>query len=257
MKIAIVTGASSGMGKEFVKRIDKKCHGLDEIWLLARRKDAMEELRQHTKINLRIFPIDLTDKLMMQQFEECLAIEKPDVKILVNCSGYGKTGPFEDISKEETLGMIDVNCYALTSMTYSVIPYMTKHSYIINVASIAGFLPQPNFAVYAATKAYVVSFSRGLREELKGRKIWVSTVCPGPVDTEFFDIAEQTGETFALKKTFLAKKEKVVKHALGEAFAKKDVIVYSLPMKAMHVLVKIVPQRIILNIYAKMLRGVK
>lgn len=253
MKIAIVTGASSGMGKEFVTQIDQKCYGLDEIWLVARRKEAMEELQGTTAAKLRIFPVDVSNKLMMKQFEECLEIENPNVKILVNCAGYGKTGTFEQVSKEDTLGMIDVNCIGLTSMTYTVLPYMSKHSYIINLASMAGILPQPNFAVYAASKAYVLSFSRALRREVKGRGIWVSAVCPGPVETEFFQIAEQTGKSFALKKYFHAKKEKVVSHALKESFKKREVIIYSMPMKALLVFVKIFPQSVILDVYNKLL----
>ena len=253
MKIAIVTGASSGMGKEFVTQIDKKCYGLDEIWLLARRKEAMEELQGSTEAKIRVFPIDLSDKTMLDQFEECLAIEKPDVKILVNSAGFGKTGAFDCIDKRENLGMIEVNCIGLTAITYSVLPYMSKHSYVINLASVAGILPQPDFAVYAASKAYVLSFSRALRREVRSRGISVSTVCPGPVDTEFFQIAEQTGQTFMLKKFFYAKKEKVVGQALRETFQKKEVIVYSLPMKFLRVLVKVFPQSQILDIYVKML----
>ena len=253
MKIAIVTGASSGMGKEFVTQIDQKCYGLDEIWLVARRKEAMEELQGTTEAKLRIFPVDVSNKLMMKQFEECLEIEKPNVKILVNCAGFGKTGSFDEVNKEDTLGMIDVNCTGLTSMTYSVLPYMTRHSYIINLASMAGILPQPNFAVYAASKAYVLSFSRALRREVKGRGICVSAVCPGPVETEFFQVAEQTGKSFALKKYFHANKEKVVCQALKQAFQKKEVIVYSLPMKGLWLLVKLLPQNFILDVYTKML----
>lgn len=253
MKIAIVTGASSGMGKEFVQQIDKKCYGLDEIWLLARRKEAMEELQGTTEAKLRIFPIDVSDKTMLNQFDECLAIEKPDVKILVNCAGYGKTGSFDQIEQKDTVGMIEVNCIGLTAITYSVLPYMSRHSYIINLASVAGILPQPDFAVYAASKAYVLSFSRALRREVKARGISVSAVCPGPVKTEFFQIAEQTGKTFMLKKFFYAKKEKVVSQALKEAFQKKEVIVYSLSMKGLRLLVKVFPQSLILDIYAKIL----
>ncbi|MBR1692314.1 MAG: SDR family NAD(P)-dependent oxidoreductase [Lachnospiraceae bacterium] len=253
MKIAIVTGASSGMGKEFVRQIDERCYGLDEIWMLARRREEMEELNGQTQAKLRIFPVDVSDKVMLGQFEECLAIEQPNVKILVNCAGYGKTGAFDHIGKEENLGMIDVNCRGLTAVTYSVLPYMTRHSYIIHLASAAAFLPQPDFAVYAATKSYVLSFSRALRREVMSRGICVSAVCPGPVKTDFFRIAEQTGETFALKKFFYAQKEKVVRQALLGAFRKKEVIVYSLPMQGFCALTKALPHRVLLDVYSKML----
>lgn len=253
MKIAIVTGASSGMGKEFVKQIDEKCYGLDEIWMLARRMAPMEEMKGQTHTKLRIFQVDVADQVMLTQFEECLAIEKPEVRILVNCAGFGKTGTLQKISREDNLGMIDVNCRGLTALVYGVLPYMTRHSYIINLASSAAFLPQPRFAVYAATKSYVLSFSRALRREVISRGIYVSAVCPGPVRTEFFTIAEQTGENFALKKLFYVNKERVVAQALRESFQKKEVIVYSLPMKGFRALSKAVPHQLLLDLYAKMI----
>ena len=160
---------------------------------------------------------------------------------------YGKTGPFETIPEADTLGMIDLNCRALTKMTYLVLPYMPKRSYLIQFASIAGILPQPNFAVYAASKAYVLSLTRALREELRSRQISVTAICPGPVDTAFF----------GLKKYFMARKEKVVAKALHDAMRKKDVSVYGLSMKLLRILVKYVPQKWILYIYARLLRGVK
>lgn len=256
MKIAIITGASSGMGQEFVKQLDKKCLGLDEFWMVARRESPMKELEQATKAKLRYFSMDLTKEdygSLIHALEE----KKPQVKILVNCAGYGKTGPFLDIEEKDNSGMIALNCMALTKVTYKVLPYMTKNSYIINLASAAAFLPQPNFAVYAATKSYVLSFSRALNREVRSKGIWVSAVCPGPVNTPFFQIAEETGSTFALKKWFMAKKEKVVAQAVKESFSKKEVITYGLSMKGLHVIGKLLPQGMILDIYGKMLRGIK
>ncbi|MBO6016040.1 MAG: SDR family NAD(P)-dependent oxidoreductase, partial [Lachnospiraceae bacterium] len=113
MKIAIVTGASSGMGQEFVRQIDQRCYGIDEIWMLARRQSEMEALQGLTQAKLRVFPVDVSDKVALLQFEECLAIEKPDVKILVGCAGFGKMGDFDHIDKDDNLGMIDVNCMGL------------------------------------------------------------------------------------------------------------------------------------------------
>jgi len=241
------------MGKEFVSQIDRRCYGIDEIWMLARRQSEMEQLMGKTEAKLRIFPVDVSDKVALDQFAECLAIQQPNVKILVNCAGFGKTGDFEKIGKPDNLGMIDVNCMGLTAVTYSVLPYMTKHSFIINLASSAAFLPQPKFAVYAATKSFVLSFSRALRREVKNRGISVSAVCPGPVKTEFFQIAEQTGENFALKKYFYVEKENVVHQALRESFAGKEVIVYSLPMKGFAALAKAFPHKVILDLYGQLL----
>ena len=256
MKIAVITGASSGMGQEFARQINKKCLGLDEIWLIARRKDLLEELASQLTIPVRIFAMDLSDDPSYAELIFALESEKPQVRVAVNCAGYGKTGPFDAISLEDSLGMIDLNCRALTKMTYLLLPYMPKRSYLIQVASVAGILPQPNFAVYAASKAYVLSLSRGLREELRPKGISVTAVCPGPVSTDFFAIAEQTGSPFALKKYFMAKKENVVALALKDAFSKKDVSVYGFSMKALRLLVKVVPQELVIYIYGKMCRSV-
>lgn len=257
MKIAIITGASSGMGQEFVKQLDKKCLGIDEFWLIARRKDAMQSLENDTKAKLRYFSMDLTASDAYQEFNQTLEELRPNVKILVNCSGYGKTGAFMDIPLSDNTGMIALNCEALTKITYLVIPYMSRNSYIINLASAAAFLPQPNFAIYAATKAFVLSFSRALKRELRSREIWVSAVCPGPVNTPFFDIAEDAGTPFSLKKSFMAKKEKVVAQAIKESFGKREVIVHKLSMRGLRFITKLFPMSIILDIYAKFLRGVK
>ena len=256
MKIAVITGASSGMGQEFALQINKKCLGLDEIWLIARRTDLLEELAGKLTLPVRIFSMDLSDDPSYASLIHALETEKPQVRVAVNCAGYGKVGPFQTISLEDSLGMIDLNCRALTKMTYLLVPFMKRRSYLIQVASVAGMLPQPNFAVYAASKAYVLSLSRGLREELRPKGISVTAVCPGPVATEFFSVAEQTGSPFALKKYFMAKKEKVVALALKDAFSKKDVSVYGLSMKALRLLVKIVPQSVVVYLYGKLCRNV-
>lgn len=257
MNIAIITGASSGMGKEFARQLTQKVLGLDEVWLIARRAELLDELAAELPVQTRIFCMDLTKDGDYEPFTDFLKQEKPRVRVLINCAGYGKTGPFLAVSEKDTLGMVDLNCRALTKMTYLVLPYMPKRSYLIQFASIAGVLPQPNFAVYAASKAYVLSLTRALREELRSRQISVTAICPGPVDTAFFSIAEETGSPFGLKKYFMARKEKVVAKALHDAMRKKDVSVYGLSMKLLRLLVKYVPQRWILFIYAKLLRGVK
>ncbi len=255
MKIAVITGASSGMGEEFAKQIDQKCIGLDEIWLIARRKDRMEALADTLTTAVKIIEMDLTQKYDYAKLEHLLQTVSPQVCLAVNCAGYGKTGPFSHISLDDNLGMIDLNCRSLTKMTYLLLPYMKKRSYLIQVASVAGMLPQPNFAVYAASKAYVLSFGRALREELRAKGISVTCVCPGPVATDFFAIAEETGSPFALKKYFIAKKDKVVAKALKDTFSQKDVSVYGVSMNALRVMVKLVPQKLILYIYGKLCRG--
>lgn len=256
MKIAVITGASSGMGMEFAKQICTKCLGLDEIWLIARREERLKKLAEELALPARIFKMDLTDDTAYGELTEALEKEQPQVRIAVNCAGFGKTAPFVDIGQEETLGMIDLNCRALTKMTCLLLPYMKPRSYLIQLASIAGILPQPNFAVYAASKAYVLSLSRALRQELRPRGIRVTAVCPGPVDTEFFTIAEETGAAFPIKKFFMAGKEKVVAKALRDTIKGKDMSVYGVSMNLLRLAVKIVPQKWAVSVYAGLCRRV-
>jgi hypothetical protein len=156
-------------------------------------------------------------------------------------------GEFATSDILEETGMIDVNCKALTNITYICLPYMRKNSRIIQMASSAAFLPQPNFAVYAATKSYVLSFSRALGEELRDRKIYVTAVCPGPVDTPFFDIAERTGSTLAVKKLTITTADKVVEQAINDSFHKREKSVCTPLIKGFEVVAKAVPHRAILE----------
>ena len=164
MNIIIITGASSGMGVEFALQLDNVFHNIDEIWMIARRKEGMLEVAQYLEHTTRVLDMDVTDEKQMERFKKLLADEKPVIRMLVNCAGYGIMGDFSASNIGEELGMIDVNCKALTLMTYLCIPYMRKNSRIIQLASSAAFLPQPNFTVYAATKSYVYSFSRALNQ---------------------------------------------------------------------------------------------
>ena len=154
---------------------------------------------------------------------------------------------------EEQCGMIDLNCRSLTKLTLLCLPYMTKGSRIINIASAAAFAPQPGFAVYAATKSYVYSFSQAIREETKGRGIVVTAVCPGPVDTEFFDRAGELKNFW--KATVRADAPGEVRQALRDSVRRKPVSVYGAAMKGARVLAKIVPDAQIASAMAWMSKG--
>lgn len=247
MKIAVITGASSGIGKEFAKQISGRYGKLDEIWIIARRKELLEELQAEIRNDVRIFAMDLTSSEDIKQFEEYLKDLNPEIKILVNCAGYGKVGKFEELDIYEQVGMIDINCKALTLFTGICLPYISSHSRIINVASAAAFCPQPRFNVYAATKSYVLSFSRALNNELKERKITVTSVCPGPVDTEFFEIAGDNGSE--IKKKMRVKPEKVVDKAIKDAALGNELSVYGAAMKTAEFGSKIVPHKLLMKFF--------
>ena len=247
--VALVTGASSGMGKEFVRQIAKKYKGFDEIWVIARRADRLKELKKEiVGTRVRILPMDLTKEENLERLERILKKEHPLIRILVNASGFGIAGNFEHQTQEDAKGMIRLNCEVLTRITYITLPYMSKGSYIYQIASSAGFAPQPDFAVYAATKAYVKSFSVALRQELSHQGIKVIAVCPGPVKTEFFDRAYEQEEMKFYKKFVMADPKKVVRKAICDARKNKAVSVYGITMKVTRIFCKILPGKWIAKI---------
>lgn len=249
MNIIMITGASSGMGMEFALQLDNVFGDtIDEIWLIARRKKQMLEVAEHLDHTSRVLDMDVTNEEDFIRLKKLLQSEKPVIRMLVNCAGYGVMGDFTKLNRNEQLGMIDVNCKALTQMTYTCIPYMRAKSRIIQLASSAAFMPQPGFAVYAASKSYVYSFSRALNEELRKKKIYVTAVCPGPVDTPFFDIAEKDGKILAIKKMTMAHPEKVVEKAISDSFNKKEVSVYGSWIKVLRIVAKIIPHKLLLII---------
>ncbi|MGN1084856.1 MAG: SDR family NAD(P)-dependent oxidoreductase [Lachnospiraceae bacterium] len=248
MKVVIITGASSGIGAEFARQLDRELPGVEEFWLAARRRERMEELAAGLRHRVRIFAEDIRNQSFYEELEEALQTSRADVKLLVNCAGYGIVGAFEERSKEEMLGMLDVNCKALTAVTELCLPYMGKNARILQMASSAAYLPQPGFAVYAAGKSYVLSFSRALSEELRKRRIYVTAVCPGPVDTEFFKRAEQYGASYGLKKYFMTDAESVVTEAIRASKRKQSVVTPGLAMKVFRFLTKLVPHTVILRV---------
>lgn len=220
MNIAIVTGASSGLGKTFVKQLDCRRH-LDEIWVIARRQDRLEQLRDEIATPLRILSYDLGQRTSLQEIDQLLANEHPTVQVLVNAAGFGKIGDYQDIKVESLGQMIDVNVRALIWMTQISIPYMSVGSRIVEIASTAAFQPLPYMNVYASTKAMVYRYSRALHEELKPRGIGVTVVCPYWVkDTEFISRAKHSYDSRYIRSfPFASKQDEVVRKALADSDA--------------------------------------
>lgn len=253
MKIAVVTGASSGIGREFVRQIGLLYKNLDEIWVIARRKDRMLELQKECPYALRIFAGDLLKKQVFKEYHKAINEYHPDVRLLVNAAGFGKSGTFTEIAesgKKIQTDMIDLNCRSLTRMTQMTLPHMSKGSRIVNIASAAAFCPQAGFSVYAATKSYVLSFSRSLEYELKNYGISVTAVCPGPVDTEFFNICGELSSP--IKKMTLASPKSVVHKALNDCRKRKSISIYGFPMKFAAIGSKLFPHSLILKIEGKL-----
>lgn len=189
MNIAVVTGASSGLGREYAKVLYESRTDLDEIWVIARREDRLQELQ--SELGSTVIPVafDITDDSSVEKYVKLLKDKQATVKLLINNAGFGKLGNFDELSLQDNTRMVRLNCEALTAITAATLPFMNERSEIINSCSIASFAPNTRMAVYSSTKAYVMSLSRALRAELKPRKINVLAVCPGPMSTEFLAIA--------------------------------------------------------------------
>lgn len=252
MNIVIITGASSGIGREFARQMDRSFASVDQFWLVARSRDKLEEVAKSLRHKSRVFAMDVTSNVQLERLENAVKKSHARVCMLINCAGYGIMGSFAEQDRKEETGMVRLNCEALTNITHRMIPYMSRGSRIVQLASCAAFLPQSDFAVYAASKAYVLRFSQALGEELKERGIYVTSVCPGPVDTPFFDIAERHGRTLAIKKYTMVRADQVVKKALKDSLHKKSKSVYSLPIKGVELLSKVLPHEFALKCMHKM-----
>ncbi|RSX50545.1 SDR family NAD(P)-dependent oxidoreductase [Bifidobacterium callimiconis] len=195
--IIVVTGASSGMGREFthqiaywasVGRVDA-----DEIWVIARRRERLEELEHAVPVPVRPLALDLTDPDDIDAYCQLLAEERPNITILANCAGFGAMDHFENVPLRTHLNMVDLNIKAPIAITTHSLPYMRAGARVMNLCSISGFLPCPYINVYAATKAFMVSWSRALGRELAHRGIKVTAACPYWVRTEFIARAQGSG----------------------------------------------------------------
>ena len=210
----------------------------------------MAGLAAQLRTPMRTLALDLTKMESVEALRALLDAERPEVAVLVNAAGGGKCGTCAERTLQETCGMIDLNCRGLTEMTCTCLPWMHKGTRIINLASAAAFCPQAKFAVYAATKSYVLSFSRSLAAELKEKGIFVTAVCPGPVDTPFFEVSGKLPG--GMKEAVMADPVQVVKQALIDAKYKKEVSVYGTAMKGAEAATKVLPHGMILKAMSMM-----
>ena len=245
MNIAVVTGASSGMGKEFVLQLSKYVK-VDEIWVIARREQALRELK--ADVPVRPVVLDLCDGESFHAYAQLLEQEKPNVKLLVNAAGFGKFGDYDQIPMEEDFRMLDLNCKALVAMTRLTVPYMEKGSHILELDSLSAFQPVPYITTYGATKAFVLSYSRAMGRELKPKGIRVMAMNPGWVKTEFFNHALQTNGNKVQYYNHLWEAKDVVATGLKDLYkTKKDVSIHGFRVKAQVLAVKFMPHSFVMN----------
>ena len=249
MNIAVVTGASSGMGREFVRQLSNYITP-DEIWVIARREDALLQLQQEVSIPLRILTLDLCKDESFSQYAAVLEQEKPNIRLLVNAAGFGKFGNFQEIPLEDDLRMIDLNCKSLVAMTRLSLPYMGSGSHILQLDSLSAFQPVPYIATYGATKSFVFSYTRATNAELQGTGIRMMAMNPGWVKTEFFQHAFRTNGGQVQYFDRLYEAEDVVRTGLRDLYkTKKEYSVHGFPTRMQVRLVKLLPHNIVMKIW--------
>ena len=247
MKVAVITGASSGMGQQFCLKLDGE---YDEIWGLALDDTGLKETEgMLKKSKFKMISGDLTDEKVIGQYVEMLESEKPDVSFLANCSGFCKFGSFEEIPLNVSVSMINLNVTALVKMCEITIPYMSKGARIVNIASMAGLQPTPYMNVYGASKAFVLSYSRSLNRELKDKGIVCTCMCPLWTNTKFLSVANETGSKKVSHISSSYSASDVVERGIMDARKGKDISIFGTKSFWQRLFVKVTPQWLIMNIW--------
>jgi len=247
---ALITGASSGIGREFARQLANRARA---IVLVARRSERLADLRdellnRNPNLEVHVRVVDLADKAQIQLLIDSLAHDEIDVDLLINNAGLGDSGAFATSDPIRNEQMALVNIVALTSLTRRLLPQMiaNRRGGILNVSSSAGFLPIPGDAVYAATKAYVTSFSEAIRAELRGKGVNVCAVCPGPVRTQFQQVAKRPGAQPEMgSRIFFVSTEQVVREALAALEADRPLVIPGIAMKLAMLLTRLMPMPVV------------
>jgi len=250
MKIAVVTGASSGMGRDFVLQLDQS-EPFDEIWAIALEEDLLLNLQKEVHAKVRVFALDFSKPDSLLRYQEALQTIAPNVAVLVNASGFGIFKSFEQTPLDRLYGMVDVNARAMMAMTHITLPFMQKNGQIYNMGSGSSFQPTPYALIYGASKAFVLSFSRGLNVELKNAKrdIHVMAVCPLWVKTNFFKTAV-SDKTITYFSKWVESSD-VVKQALRDMHRGKDLSILGLHMQLQVLGIKLLPVKLVMKIWCK------
>ncbi len=247
MKVAVITGASAGLGREFLAALPEFYPDIEEYWLIARRKEKLEEAAHTVSRQCRIFPLDLTEDESYKKLAEYAAEQNPDIRLLVNNSGCGFLGNVGDGELEHQTAMIELNLKGLTAVTHTLLPYMSQGSAIINVSSIASFCPNARMTVYSAGKAYVSAFTYGVGEELRGRGITATVVCPGPMDTDFITLGGIKGNSKTFDILPYCDPKKVARGSLAAAKKGKSSYTPRLFYKFYRTVAKLLPVKVVMK----------
>ncbi|MCC8123760.1 MAG: SDR family NAD(P)-dependent oxidoreductase [Oscillospiraceae bacterium] len=249
MRIAIITGASSGIGRAFAKYV-AEYDEIDVLWLVARRRERLEALCKELPKPARILEYDLTEQESIRAIRALLEQESPEVGYLINAAGFGKFSTYADLTLQETNDMIDLNCKACVDLTVASIPYMRRGSRILEIVSTSAFQPLPGLNIYASTKAFLLHYTRALRWELWGKGIWATAVCPYWVKTEFMEVAKDTknGNTVRFF-PFASTPQAIARRALRLNRMGVAVATCSVPGIIQRFFTKIIPHCLIMGIW--------
>ena len=247
MRIAIVTGASSGIGKEFFVSLNNKREEIDEIWVVARNLERLEALSELTDIKVRPFALDLSDTSSVRVIQKTLEEEKPVIKYMICASGFGRFEAIEDSELSVLENMVDLNCKSIVSITKIAMDYLDEGSLVMLIASMAAFQPIPYIAVYGATKSFVLSYGRAYNKEISKKGARCLCVCPFWTNTAFFDRA--LSEKQVVKKyAVMYQPADIVKQAWKDVKNKtKDVSIFGLYAKGQAALVKMLPHKFVMS----------
>ena len=248
MKIAVITGASAGIGREFVRAVDRE-ELFDEIWVIARRLERLEALAAECRNPIRPVVLDLADLKNVEEYRTLLEREQPEIGLLINAAGCGVFGPFAEKDLKKQLDSAALNSLALTAMCHVSLPYMREGARIVNMGSNSAWQPVPYQTVYGASKSYVLNFSRSLGRELKPRKIHVMCVCPGWIKTEFQQVAHHDDYIRYVDRWYGP--EEVAAQALKDLKKGKIVSILGRPVRRQVRLVKFLPVSLVMDIWCR------
>ena len=249
--ICVITGASSGIGKEFFLSLAKDSYfKFDEFWVIARSEERLAVLGALCDIPVKAIPLDLSREESYKAYENLLQNEEVNVSLLVNCSGFGKFESTEKVGYDTSLNMIDLNVKGTVAMDMITLKYMKKGSGIINIASVAAYQPIPYINVYGATKSFVLNFTRALSMELRPKGIRVMAVCPFWTKTEFFDRAVKNEADPVVKKyAAMYDPKDIVRRALSDYKKGKDVSLFGFVTKLQLLGVKLMPTGVTMRVW--------
>ena len=254
MSIAVITGASSGIGREFAKQIKEKLN-VERFWFVARSTDKMQALAKELNVDARIISADLSTDNGLSELRSALEEEKPEVKYLINAAGFGNFGSFDQISEELVAKMIDLNSKALVLITHMVIPYMVNGGRIVQLGSGSCFTPLPYFNVYSSSKVFVLHYTKSLNYEIKKYGLRATCFCPGWVETDFLGKAtDNPNVTMPKEMKPLLKTEAVVAKCIKAMVKGKAMCVTNWYTKLQHFLFKILPDSLLTKAWLGMLK---